>query len=185
MVNQEAVEKGVMLGYNKSIEYTRPEVFLLKKKILSQLQLGENHEIECKLAEGGLPDSIWETYSSFANTEGGTILLGVKERRDSFVINGLTDKQLVKYQKNFWSVLNDKQKISKNILLNHHVSIIQVENKKILRIDVPAADRHDKPVYVGTNPMRGTYRRDYEGDFLCTEEAVRAMFSDQRDISAD
>lgn len=32
---------------------------------------------------------------------------------------------------------------------------------------------------------RGTYKRDYEGDFLCTEEAVRAMFADQRDVSGD
>ncbi len=31
--------------------------------------------------------------------------------------------------------------------------------------------------------MKGTYKRDYEGDFLCTEEAVRAMFADQRDVS--
>jgi len=41
-----------------------------------------------------------------------------------------------------------------------------VREKKILRIDVPAADRHDKPVYIGTDPMKGTYKRDYEGDFL-------------------
>lgn len=60
-----------------------------------------------------------------------------------------------------------------------------VGEKKILRIDVPAADRHDKPVYIGTDPMKGTYKRDYEGDFLCTEEAVRAMFADQRDVSGD
>ena len=33
--------------------------------------------------------------------------------------------------------------------------------------------------------MKGTYRRDFEGDFLCTEAAVRAMFADQRDISVD
>ena len=33
--------------------------------------------------------------------------------------------------------------------------------------------------------MKGTYKRDYEGDFLCTEEAVRAMFADQRDVSGD
>ena len=32
---------------------------------------------------------------------------------------------------------------------------------------------------------QGTYKRDYEGDFLCTEEAVRAMFADQRDVSGD
>ena len=69
--------------------------------------------------------------------------------------------------------------------MNHHVQVIEIEGKKILRIDIPAADRHDKPVYIGTNPMKGTYKRDYEGDFLCTEEAVRAMFADQRDVSGD
>lgn len=157
----------------------------MKKEFLNTLQLEENHERECKLAEGGLPESIWETYSAFANTDGGTILLGVKEYRDSFLVNGLTDRQIAKYQKNFWSVLNDRNKISKNILLNHHVKIVVYEGKNLLQIDVPAADRHDKPVYIGTDPMKGTYRRDYEGDFLCTEAAVRAMFADQRDISVD
>lgn len=157
----------------------------MKKEFLNTLQLEENHERECKLAEGGLPESIWETYSAFANTDGGTILLGVKEYRDSFLVNGLTDRQIAKYQKNFWSVLNDRNKISKNILLNHHVKIVVYEGKNFLQIDVPAADRHDKPVYIGTDPMKGTYRRDYEGDFLCTEAAVRAMFADQRDISVD
>lgn len=37
------------------------------------------HPLECKLAEGGLAKSLRETYSSFANTEGGTILLGIEE----------------------------------------------------------------------------------------------------------
>ena len=73
----------------------------MRQEILNRLNICENHERECKLASGGLPESIWETYSSFANTNGGTILLGIKEYRDSFIIEGLTEKQIVKYQKNF------------------------------------------------------------------------------------
>ena len=157
----------------------------MKEDLLEELNLKEDHERECKLTTGGLPESIWETYSSFANTNGGTILLGIKEHRDSFTVEGLTEKQIIKYQKDFWSTLNDRNKVSKNILLNHHVNPVPVGDKQILRIDVPAADRHDKPIYIGTDPMKGIYKRDYEGDFLCTEEAVRAMFADQRDVSGD
>lgn len=118
----------------------------MKQRFLETLHLEENYKRECKLAENGLPVSIWETYSSFANTEGGVILLGVREHRDSFEVNGLTERQLVKYQKDFWSVVNDRNKVSKNILLNHHVAVVEVEGKKLLQIEVPEADRHDKPI---------------------------------------
>ena len=43
----------------------------------------ENWQVEFKLAKGGVPDTFWESYSAFANTDGGVIsssLINVSER---------------------------------------------------------------------------------------------------------
>ena len=51
-------------------------------ELMNELQYGESIEVECKKASNSLPKSVWETYSSFANTNGGTIYLGVEEQKD-------------------------------------------------------------------------------------------------------
>ena len=57
---------------------------------------GETVHLECKLAKNAIPDNFWETYSSFANTDGGTILLGVKEENHKFSIVGVDDARNAK-----------------------------------------------------------------------------------------
>lgn len=39
----------------------------------------EDNRREVKKADGGLPVSLWDTYSSFANCYGGVIILGLKK----------------------------------------------------------------------------------------------------------
>ena len=144
----------------------------------------ENNRIEAKRAKGGLPNSIWETYSAFANTEGGVILLGVDERDDhTLVATGVEDAH--KMMTDLWNILNNKQKVSLNILTERMVATHEVEGKTVISIEVPKADRHHRPVHIGSDPMRGTYRRSFEGDYLCTKNEVAAMYRDASDVSID
>ena len=107
----------------------------------------ENNRIEAKKALGGLPHSIWETYSAFANTLGGLILLGVEEYRDkSLHAVDLPDPELLIGE--FWALLNDPNKASANVLSSQDVTIEHVDGKRIIVIRVPRASRFYKPVYV-------------------------------------
>lgn len=136
----------------------------------------ENNRIEAKKALGGLPKSIWETYSSFANTLGGIILLGVIEEKDKSLhsINLPDPEKLVR---EFWEIVNDPKRTSVNILAEHHVTIEEVEGNRIIVIKVPRAQRYDKPVFLDGS-LYQTYRRTGEGDYRCSREEVSAMLRD-------
>lgn len=153
--------------------------------IVSILQSKERVNIEVKAAGGGIPNSIWETYSSFANTFGGTIILGIEEVKDTkeFIPRGVNDPQQM--LSDIWNTLNNRQKISSNILLEHHVYNIEHDGMNFIVIEVPRAERREKPVFVGQDMFRGTFRRNHEGDYHCSKEEVKSMLRDQTDTTQD
>lgn len=138
----------------------------------------EDHLIEAKSAKGGFPDSFWETYSAFANTDGGTILLGVEETSDHrlYMKDGLKDVE--KMRETFWKNVNNRQKISHNIVTNSMVYPAKLEGKDVLVVEVPRAERMIRPVYKGQDPRGGTYLRWGEGDHLCSVEEISTMLRD-------
>ena len=80
-----------------------------KHDISALIEKGETFHLECKKAQGGLPGSLWESYSAFCNTDGGVILLGVKEFEDKhFQVVGVSDAQ--KLVQDFTNTLNDRNK---------------------------------------------------------------------------
>lgn len=144
----------------------------------------ENNRIEAKKALGGFPQSVWETYSAFANTLGGIILLGVEEYKDH-TLHAVNLPDPDKLVKELWQGLNDPAKISTNILANKHVSIENIGGNRIIVITVPRAHRYDRPVYIGGNPLSGSYRRCGEGDYRCTREEIEAMLRDAAEKTPD
>ena len=159
-----------------------------EKQIIELLKYGERINLECKKAEGKLPNSIWETYSSFANTSGGIILVGVEEhmkeidpsKRFTFVNVENAERRIIE----FWNTINS-DKVNINILVDENIGICQIDGKKILWIEVPQADYKQRPVYINGNPIKGSYKRNNEGDYHCTEEEVKAMLRDANDSGND
>ena len=136
----------------------------------------ENNRIEAKKAMGGLPGSIWETYSAFANTLGGIILLGVEEWPDK-TLHAVDLPDPDKLIKEFWNNVNNPNKTSVNLLSSKDVFVQEVDGNHIVVINVPRAERSYRPVYLDGNPL-STYRRNGEGDYKCTKEEYQAMVRD-------
>ncbi len=147
-------------------------------KIESLISESESTEVEFKSAKGGFPGSFWATYSAFANTQGGVIILGVKEKNNKFSIDGLSKEQADKYLKEFWNNVNNPAHVSANILTNSAVQVGEYQDSYLIIFDIPMAMREQKPVYLSRNPESNTYKRNHEGDYHCTPEEVRRMFAD-------
>ena len=144
----------------------------------------EDNCLEVKKAESGLPISLWESYSSFANSNGGVIILGVGERRDgSWYTTGL--RNVDKLKRNFWNIIHDTKKVSINLLSDKNVESYEVNGDIVLAISVPRAKREQKPVYINNDLFGGCYRRDWEGDYHCSKAEIKGMLRDAADETED
>lgn len=143
----------------------------------------ENNRLEFKNTRGGFPRSFWETYSAFANTAGGLIVLGVDETPEGPKAVGVTDAATL--VQNLWNGLNNPQKVNVNLLIDSDIAIEEVNGATLVAVKVPRADRTQRPVYINNSMNAGTYRRNGEGDYHCTMEVIRAMVRDSFDGTLD
>lgn len=158
---------------------------------LEELQeLRERVDFEAKTAggrdgKGTLPQSFWETYSAFANTEGGLVALGVKEIAGKPLdVRGVPEPERLQIE--LWNGLNNPKSVSRNLLTNSDVSLLTLANNlTVVLVRVPRARRQDRPIYVGTNPFTGTFRRQHEGDYLCPDAVVKRMISEAQNDTLD
>ena len=143
---------------------------------------GEKVDIECKKAESSVPKSVYESYSAFANTKGGYIICGVKEDKskiipeERFIIQGIENSS--KQKEDFWNTINNS-KVNVNLLKDEDVEVVYEDNISLLLIHVPRADFNMRPVYVGENPYKGTYKRNHEGDYHASEYEINGMIRDR------
>lgn len=140
----------------------------------------ENTRIEAKQATGGLPHSIWETYSAFANTSGGVILLGVAENKKDKRLYPVDLPDPNRLIAQFWEGVNDKRNVSANLLKKSDITVEVVDGKEIVVICVRKAKRCERPIYIGNNPKTGSYYRSGEADLRFTPEQVEKLLQEAK-----
>ena len=151
--------------------------------------LREACDLECKLAagrdgQGAVPDDFWPTYSAFANTEGGVVVLGLREKHERFTVEGIV--RVAKVRKELFDALNNRNKVSVNLLTDSHVREAHLNGRTLLVVEVPRANRKQRPVHLTTNPFAGnTYRRLNDGDRPVPDDDVRRMIAEQVEDSRD
>lgn len=150
--------------------------------------LAETHEIECKLAQGQdgkgeIPKDFWLTYSAMANAHGGVVLLGVREKNGRFSIAGLENP--TKLRGDLFNTLNNKAKVSANLLSESDVEEVRIDEKSVLVVRIPAATRKQRPVFLHGQPLGNTWLRLNDGDRQCDEEAVKRMLAEQVEDERD
>lgn len=148
------------------------------------IKYGEHSTLEMKACEQKLPKDLWETYSAFANTHGGVILLGITEHKNlpkesRFEITGVADSY--KVTTDLFNILRNPEKVSCNILVDSDVREVEVDGKIVLCIYVPEADYHRKPIYINNNFRDGTYIRTHEGDRHANKEELAMLTRNSSD----
>lgn len=95
---------------------------------------------------------------------------------ERFMIQGI--QNVKKQVEDFWNTINSS-KVNRNILKDEDVFIVEEFGISLIVIKVLRADFKMRPIYVGENPYKGTFKRNNEGDYHATEHEIRGMIRDQ------
>ncbi len=128
-------------------------------RVLGDLALlgNDNYRFEVKKARGGMPRSLHETISAFANGDGGTVILGVEEKA-SFAVVGLEDPEAIR--DSFVALCR-----SMNPAVTPLVDIVAMNGKKVLYAVVPPVPRDRRPCHLARSaPWDASFIRMSDGD---------------------
>ena len=97
-----------------------------REELIKRLKDIEWDDFEVKEARNELPKNIWETVSAFSNTSGGWIVLGIRQKGNSFSIHGVGNAE--KLEQDFLGTLRS-QKF--NIRLSPIARQYMIDGKKV------------------------------------------------------
>ena len=135
------------------------------------LNVHEKYYIELKKASE-LPNAFWESYSSFCNTSGGWIILGVAEGNTQNEIWGVANPQ--KTLTSLWDQLSNTNKVSYKNIDNQDVNTYIIDGKTIIIVYVKEAAENMKPVFINGR-LENSWIRTGDGDRKVSRDELSAF----------
>ena len=138
---------------------------MTQDQLIELLRRHEWRDVEFKEARRSVPRDAYETVSAFANTEGGHLVFGVRERGREMEIVGVLDVD--KVQSEFLSTLRQPDKLS--VVVDVEEELHRHGDSDLLIFYVPEAHRSQKPVFLNGNVGR-SFVRSGGSDVRCSDQ---------------
>lgn len=147
--------------------------------LLNALGLSDDEgvHVELKEAAGGLPASVWKSVCAFSNSDGGWILLGVRDNKE--VVGVVNPDQL---QRDFASTLDAKVEPS----ISAKLHVFQIGEMRILGVYIPRLEAHLRPAYlVNSSVAGGSFKRVGASSVRFTDQDFARVFGERSGRSPD
>ncbi|MDR1700162.1 MAG: ATP-binding protein, partial [Lachnoclostridium sp.] len=126
----------------------------------------EWNTVELKKAEGGTPQRLYDTLSSFSNQMGGGVIIFGIDQENDYDICGVYDPQDLQ-------VKVTEQAKQMEPVVRPLFTVAQINGKTIVSAEISECDVYEKPCYYrGAGKMRGSYVRVGESDQPMTEYEI-------------
>lgn len=136
-------------------------------------------DVEVKAAVGGLPATVPETVSAFANGSGGTLLLGLNEENGFRLAPGFDPKAI---RDALAGACADKLEPP----LRAPIEVEEFEGGSIVRLDVAELDPVEKPSFVkARGAYGGSFVRGGDGDRRLTHYEVTQLLANRSQPTYD
>jgi ATP-dependent DNA helicase RecG len=133
---------------------------------------------EVKRAKGGMPVTLWESISAFANTAGGNVLLGVDEK-SGFTVTGVDDPAAMEAR--IGAVCSEMEPP-----VRAEIQTLTVEGKNVVLCIVPPVPRDQRPCHRrALGPWAGSRIRIADGDRKLTDYEVAVLLANRTEPRHD
>lgn len=143
------------------------------RKLIAEMRRihGEPDLVEAKSGQGGYPKTVVDSIVAFANTNGGTIIIGVDEEQD-FAVFGV--QQPAAYRDAVINQARDGVVPPADVT----VDIVDLDGDQVVVVDVPEAEASQKPLHLASKgPSTGALVRTGDGDRRMTAAEIGLLYS--------